>query len=154
MASDDSPFSSGNERATNERVQKTLTAMHRYRGEFQQARQLGPVDDGLHLAFQSRVLEAHDALRPYRGSVADQWREATEWEKGLSALPRAVAARPRQTVQSQGFGRTTVDVEYAPQLLAEEHLLSISYELDEIAREIGFEPEPATEPEDLDGGMI
>lgn len=154
MSSDDKPFSSGNERATNERVQRALTAMHRYRSEFQQARQLGPVDDGLHLAFQSRVVETHDALRPYRESVAEQWDEATEWDEGLSVLPKAVAARPSRTVQSQGFGRQTVDVEYRPQLLNEEHLLSISYELDEIAREIGFEPEPEQEIENVDGGMI
>jgi hypothetical protein len=154
MTTSDKPFQSGNERATNERVQRALTTMAERRRDFQEARQLGAVDDSLHLLFQSSIVEVHDALRPFKGSVSRQWREAARWKKGLKALPKAVAARPQRRVKTVGFGRETVETEYQPQLLREDHLLEMSYELDEIAREIGFETEPGDEEQDQDGGVI
>lgn len=150
----EAPFLDRNTRATNTRIQRTLTEMHRHRTEFQQARQVGQPDDGLHLAFQSRVLEAHDALRPYRDEALDDWQSATRWDEGLSLLPKAVAAKPSRKVKSKGFGRSEVELEYEPQLLGEGHLLEISYEIDEIARSIGFEVAPDVELDDVDGGMV
>lgn len=153
--SSEKPFQSGNERATNERVQRALTEMQQRRREFQDARQVGQPGDRLHLSFQSVILEVHDVLRPYRGDVAEEWREATRWDDGLEALPKAVGARPVREVRETGIGRETVELEYRPQLLRPTHLLEISYELDEIAKELGFETQPERELPDIqDGGVM
>lgn len=155
MSSDgEPPFLDRNQRATNERVQTALTSMQRYRSEFQQARQLGQPDDGLHLAFQASIVESHDALRPYKDQASEKWNEATRWDDGLDLLPKAVAARPTEEVKSKGFGRQVVETDYRPQLLAETHLLEISYEIDEIAREMGFEVVPETPERNVDGGVV
>lgn len=151
---EDKPFSSGNERATNERVQRALTTMHDRRRDFQDARQVGAVDDGLHLSFQSCILESHDVLRPYREDVLEKWQNATRWENGLETLPNAVAAKPTRQVKESGIGREDVQTVYQPQLIPEHHLLEISYEIDEIAKTLGFETQPENELPDVQSGGV
>lgn len=147
--------SDGNKRAVNRRVQQIITEMHRVRQQFQEEREVGDVSDSLHLRFQTALVSCHDALRPFRNRAKSKWEDATEWDEyGLEVLPFAVKARPVETSSSAGMGRFKRQVEHQPRLLDEGHLLQISYDIDEIAEGIGFEPAPDIAPGDVEGGQI
>lgn len=154
MTQESKPFLNSNERATNERVQEAITAMHAARSDFQLSRQLGDVDDRDLLLFQASVVNLHDALRPFRHDVRELWDSATRWEQGLDALPTVVVSEPVEKVKTVGLGHQVVEEERQPVLLEESHVLQISYELEEIAREAGFEREPETSKPDTHGGTI
>lgn len=147
----------GNDRAVTNRVQSALSYMHETRQEFQDARQVGSLDDALHVRFQASLITCHDEMRPFRKRAKDQWSDAgplDKYENGLSALPYLVSPQTTQKRESKWGGRVKTVVEREPQLLGEATLLEISYAIDEIAEEIGFEPAPKANPEDLHGGRL
>lgn len=120
------------------RVQDALDAMHGQRADFRRARQVGRVSERLHLSFQQSVLDVYDELRPYREEVEDEWDEATPYEGGLDALPQAAEQTvERSSVTSQG-GVVRREASVEPYQIPGDVLLESSYDLDDVACELGF----------------
>lgn len=142
--------------AVQQRVQQAITEMHEWRRRFQDERQLGEVSEMVHLSFQASLLGVYDALHPYKHRCdSEVWADATPWEKTeLDKLPYLVQAKQTQHVASKGLGRMELVSEYEPGKLRVGELLQLSYGLDDVAREIGFEPPPPQYKEDVSGGEI
>lgn len=125
----------------NRRVQDALDEMHARRAEFRRALQVHQVDQGLHLRFQQAVLDVYDELRPYRDEVEDEWGDATPYEEGLDALV-SLAGRTTETSSVQvSNGVLRRQVSRDPYRIPAGELVQTSYDLDEIACELGFGPE-------------
>lgn len=143
-----------NERAQNRRVQETLNEMHAARQEFLRAHQAGMLSERLHLKFQSRILDLVEELRPYKNRAQSQWDDATNFDEGLDVLARVLVPRKVTQETDVGFGREKMETHQEPQTLNPHHLREISEELDAIAHEIGFEPAPDKDPDDVHGGQL
>jgi len=133
----------GNKRAAIRRVQEVLTEMHHTRHKFEAARQAGDLDEALLHEFQAIVVAAYGELRPFREYVKGMWEDATTWGGGLDVLPEKTAPQKVTRVKTVGLGRTEKVTETVRSRIQPHHLLRISYEIDEIATELGYNPSPA-----------
>lgn len=146
-----------NERAVSSRVHAALDEMHEERKAFNRARQAGTLDPQQRLTMQAAVLDVYEELQPYSNRVDKEvWNTATELEVGDEKLrlPDAVAARPRRRRKSVGMARSQKVIEREPRFIDPQDLREISEDLDRIASEMGFEPAPDQQPEDVHGGQI
>lgn len=153
---EDAPPREREKAAANRRVQRALERMHERRLEFLQALQTGQPSTDLSLRFQSSIVGASEELRPWRHRAGGEWEEAgPEGTRSfLDELPVRTAADTVETKESVGFGREKTVEKTRPQLLPEPLLLRLSHDIDDIAREIGFQPGPERDPDPVDGGRI
>jgi len=157
--SGDVDLGDANERATTRRVQDSLDGMHRERQRFNRARATGTLDVEGRLAMQNAVIDVYEELAPFKHRIEDDaWADAVEFKHGeddeSAPLPDAVAARVVTRTREVGFGRVQTDTEHEPVLVDPADLHDMSEDLDEIAREMGFEPGPDKTVEDVDGGVL
>jgi len=142
--------------ATSRRVQRKITEMHERRAEFIRALQAGTPQTATILAFQTSLVELTEVLRPFRDRAEHRWAQAGPdgFEDLLDRLPTMTAATTTTQVETVGFGRRKRVTREEPQTLTDEMLLVLSHDLDDIAREIGFESEPDQEADRVHGGDI
>jgi hypothetical protein len=142
--------------ATSRRVQTKITEMHQRRAAFIRTLQTGEPDTRATLEFQTAVLELSETLRPFRGRAEHHWSTAGPdgYERMLDRLPELTRAKPVTEVETVGFGRTKRVTREQPQTLPVMHLLDLSHDLDDIAREMGFEVEPEQATDRLHGGDL
>jgi hypothetical protein len=142
--------------ATSRRIQTKITEMHERRAEFLRALQAGTPQTATILGFQTSLVELSEALRPFRDQADGRWQQAGPdgFEGLLDRLPTLAAATTTTGVETVGFGRRKRVTREEPQTLDDQTLLTLSRDLDEIAREIGFETEPEQPSERVHGGDI
>jgi len=132
------PFANQHERRTADRIQSALDAMHTRRQQFQDRRALGDVGERDKLLFGAAVLSVFAAIRPFRYRVEDRWHDPDHLSESLERLPRRIQMREDEREVRRG-GRYQMESELVLPASAAE-LLGASYELDDLAHELGFEP--------------
>jgi hypothetical protein len=154
------PDEDGNRRrektATSRRVQTKITEMHDRRAEFIRVLQAGTPQTATILAFQTSLVELSEELRPFRDQAEHRWAQAgpEKFEGLLDRLPTMTAATTTTRIETVGFGRRKRVTREEPQTLTDETLLTLSHDLDDIAREIGFETEPEQANDRVHGGDL
>jgi len=134
----DKPFSNQHESRTAKRIQDALDGMHSRRKEFQDRRAMGDVEERDKLVFAASLLWVFDELRPFRGDVRGRWGDPDHVEFPLDELPEKVGMVQRERVVSRGY-RDTIETQMVVPTPAAT-ILAVSYELDDLAHELGFEP--------------
>jgi len=122
-----------------QRVQHTLTEMHDVRRAFRRNFSMSQLPDDQHFLFQQQLVDLLEELRPYRGQVSAQWESATPWDGGLDELlPRATQTYMTTEVNEVGLRRYQ-ETEVGQANLIDPHtLIRISYDLDDIATQLGL----------------
>jgi hypothetical protein len=142
--------------ATSRRVQTKITEMHERRADFLRSLQAGSPQTTTILAFQTSLVELAEALRPFRDQADHRWQTAGPdgFEDLLDRLPTLTAATTTTGIETVGFGRKKRVTREEPQTLDDQTLLTLSHDLDDIAREIGFETEPEQSADNVHGGAL
>jgi len=142
--------------ATSRRVQSKITEMHDRRAEFLRSLQAGSPQMTTVLAFQTSLVELAETLRPFRDQAEHRWQQAGPegFEDLLDQLATLTAATTKSDVETVGFGRVKQVTREEPQTLNDQTLLTLSHDLDDIAREIGFETEPEQANDRIHGGEL
>jgi len=147
------PFANQHERRTAERIQTALDEMHSRRKEVQDRRAMGSVAEEDKLLFGAAVLSVFDELRPFRERVEDRWDDPNHLSYSLERLPGEIQMQEREQTVRRG-ARARVEQELFMPVPTTE-LLRASYELDDLAHELGFEPGVEEGDEYIDeGGLL
>lgn len=122
-----------------QRVQHTLTEMHDHRRAFRRNFSMSQLPDDQHFLFQQQLVDLLEELRPYRSQVSSKWSDATPWHGGLDELlPRATQTYTEKEVEEVGWGRFREKEVEKANLIDPHTLIGISYDLDDIATQLGL----------------
>ena len=122
-----------------QRVQHTLTEMHDVRRAFRRNYAMSQLPDDQHFLFQQALVDLVEELRPYRGQVSEKWLAATPWDGGLEELlPRATRSYTEREVQEVGLRRYKEKEVEKAHLIDPHALIKVSYDLDDIATQLGL----------------
>jgi len=132
------PFANQHEQRTADRVQTALDEMHSQRKEFQDRRAMGGVGAEHKLLFGATVMSVFDELRPFRERVEDRWGTPEHLSYPLARLPERLEVEEEPKTVRRG-ARARVERQMSIDASLKE-LLAASYELDDLAHELGFLP--------------
>lgn len=132
------PFANEHERRTADRIQSALDELHTRRKHFQDRRALGDVSERDKLLFGAAILSVFDEIRPFRHRVAERWTDPDHLTRPLDELPDRMQMHERERTTRRGAQYRVESELVLPAGPTE--LLRASYELDDLAHELGFEP--------------
>lgn len=154
MAAEDNGLVNANETATIRRVQETLDDMHQNRKTFLRALNAGAVTKRNRMQFQSTLIDCITEIRPFK-SRSKSWESKSIRGRSLDKLPEWLIPTRKTTLESRGFGRKKWSTTVEPSLLDDKDLIELSFAIDDVANEIGFEPNPKkANPDDVSGGRL
>lgn len=127
-------------------VYEAMINVHSLRSEYWHQIHQGRISHRLHSDLQSATMDYYDELKRYRGRVKKKWREAQ-----LDRLPEIVARKRTITKTEKQGGIMTQTTESYPSRIAVNQIVQITYDLDDIATDLGFAIEnnpPVADPDE------
>ena len=117
-------------------VSQARVQIQQARSQYWEQGSSGRVSESVMRDLRSALLQYYDVLREHRGekAIEDQWQD-----KEFDNLPEMIFSEVRVNAESAGHGSSSKSktVPFIQTLSAQE-LIEISYDLDEVANELGF----------------